>query len=362
LQEALLTLENSRLRYLGLGTPILLTRRPGGILLPGYAAGYSNSANIPFNFVIDLMGGIIKGVAAQSYLLTSDIANQTIATRNIEHRIFIQNGTLRLFNNTGVVLRVGATYAPEFRNLYVYGGDTGIYTAFALLASFYNIRCINQSTYGYRVDTGGTWWTGIPDPSCAFSGNQPHFYNCMAKPGGVDAIGFYIRATDTASLTNCSVEGNAGTGQAAVFFDDAACTVSKQFTIENFRFELFGSGVFSDSIFKLRSNGTYKMKIRGCYLQYTQAGTPINLVNIECRNSSDAAARVDIDDVQYSSDGQDSFTFKRTGTGWLRMRLRDIRLRGNPTTGAAMLAEPLCWGAGSNHTTTNNIIDLTPLL
>lgn len=360
LQEALLTLENSRLRYLGLGTPILLVRRSAGIILPGYAAGYSNSANIPFNFVIDLMGGIVKGVAAQSFLLTSEIASQTIANRNIEHRMLIQNGTLRMFNSSGTVLRVGASYGPEFRNLYIYGGATGIFNAFCLSSGFYNVRCVNQSQYGFHIDSGGTWWTG---GACELAGNQPRFYNCMVKVGDTNGIGFYMRATDTAVLRDCLVEGNAGLGQAAVFYDDAACTVSKQLTIDNFRFELFGTGKFSDSIFKLRSNGSYKMKIRGLYLQYTRGGgDPIDLVNIECRNSSDGAARVDIEDIQYSQDANDSYTFKRTGTGWLRMRLKDVRLRGNPTTGAAMLAEPLCWGAGSNHTSTNNTIDVTPLL
>lgn len=358
LQEALLTLENSRLRYLGLGTPILLVRRSAGIILPGYSAGYSSNTNRPFQFVIDLMGGLIRGIATQNYLLTSDIPNHTIATRNIEHRILIQNGSLQMAGSSvaGVVLRVGASYAPEFRNLYIDGGQIGIYVAFCLLAGFYNIRAIKQTLYCYRVDTGGTWWTGIPSPACAAAGNQAHFYNCMAKPNDANAIGFYIRAADTSSLRDCSVEGNAdlnpalNSGLAAVYYDDANCTVSRQFTIENFRFELFGDGVWADSIFKLRNTGSYKTRIRGCYLQMTRAGGPaINLINVQCDNTADGAARIDIEDVQYSNDNKDGFTFKRTGTGWLRMRVKDVRLIGNPQTGDAMLTTPGLWGAGSNQ-------------
>lgn len=359
IQEAMLTLEVSKLRSLYAGASLFLINR-GGIILPQRwqtsSEGYNNEYDDPCMFLLDFQGANVhpktSGWTSANGIFSSRIpVNDAEAQYALKYVHKICNLKMQGNGGAGTALLFRASRKLQLDNCHADDFDTGFETRFALNSSYNNCTSNNFATYGFHINSGDF---GFGD-ACISYNHQSHFTGCGTYGSDPASIGMYIRRGDTCSVRDSVFEGPEQL--AAFYWDQAACPVSKHLIIDNIHVEMGNGGYpfYADSIFKLRGQDFYNCVISNIYIQSAINQSPRgNLINLE--TTSGATNRIKLANINYSGSG-DEYGLKATG-GNFRLTLDDVQLPGNPQTAANVVdtgAYPDIWAAGSTVPNASNV-------
>lgn len=359
IQEAILTLEVSKLRSLYAGASLFLINR-GGIILPQMwqpsAEGYDNEYDDPCMFLLDFQGANVhpktSGWTSANGIFKSRIpVDDAEAQYALKYVHKICNLKMQGNGGSGTALLFRATKKLQLDNCHASDFDTCFETRFCLNSTYKDCTVGNFATYGFHNNTGDF---GFGD-ACISYNNQSHFIGCGTYGTDPASIGMYIRRGDTCSVRDCVFEGPEQL--AAFYWDQATCSVSKHLIIDNIHVEMGNGGYpfYSDSIFKLRGGNFYNCEISNIYVQSGINQSPRgNLFNLE--TTSGSTNRVSIRNVNYSGSG-DEYGLKATG-GQFKLDLFNVMLVGAPQTAANVVdtvGYPNIWAAGSTVPNASNV-------
>ncbi len=361
-QEALLTMEVTRFTVLYAGASIFLINR-GGIELPsirqlGLPATFPSVYDDPMQFIIDAQGANFHCKSASWESANGVFTSPTITFSTQEdalaYHLVLRNFKISGNGYAGTAMRIRCTKKLIMDNIFVDDFDRGLEFRFCLKGMVTNCSVNNCANEHYYVNSGD--WTTYPTTdACLDTTNQIAFYNCdFYASDETTAIGYYVRRSDTITINDCVFEGYF---KNAVVWDQAACAVSKQFSVNNIHLEI-KSDFPTDGVYKIRGSNTYDITISNNYVQCgSNPGNAGVLVN--CYDTFGYVS-VHLKNIRYSGTS-DQYKLRNVGSG-LRLMLEDVQLQGNPQTAADVVntgAFPNIWVAGSTMPTT---VRITPIL
>lgn len=362
LQEALATMENSRFTILYAGASIFLINR-GGIELPsirqlGVPGTFPSVYDDPMQFIFDGQGANfhVKSISWESAngVFTSPTITGATQETALAYHLVLRNLKISGNGYTGTALRIRCTKKLIMDNIFIDDFNRGIEMRFCLKSMLTNCSVNNCANEHYYVNSAD--WTTVPlGDACADTTNQIAFYNCdFYSSDETTGIGFYVRRSDCTTINDCVFEGYF---KNAVVWDQASCSVSKQFSVNNIHLEI-KTDFPTDGVFKIKGQNTYDVTISNIYVQCpSNPGNTGILVNTY---DTSGFLALHLTNIQYNTN-ENRYKLRNVGSG-LRLTLTNVKLQGDPQTAADVVntgAFPLIWEAGSTMPTS---VRITPLL